>query len=68
MWVLLSLTCHIKELSLSLSLYLLVVVIKKSEGEDKAENDTKKIKIETKMSTRFVYRKWIQPQHKPTGP
>ena len=48
----LSLTCHIKELSLSI---FVGGCHKKSEGEDKVEND-----IKQKMSTRFEYRKWVK--------
>ena len=38
-----------------------MVVRKKSEGEDKVENDAKqKNKWEQKISTRLEYRKWVQ--------
>ena len=41
MWVPLSLTCHIKDLSLSLSVLVVVIKRKKDEKEDKVENDIK---------------------------
>ena len=51
MWVLLSMTCHVKEHTLSL--YLWVVVRKKSEGEDKVKNDAKQKKC---MGTKNKYK------------
>ena len=44
MWVLLSMTCHVKEHTLSLYLWVVVRRKKKSEGEDKVENDAKQKK------------------------
>ena len=44
-----------------LSLSLLVGCQKKSEGEDKVENDAKqKNRWKQKISTRFEYRKWVE--------
>ena len=65
MWVLLSMTCHVKEHTLSL--YLWVVVRrkkkKKSEEEDKVENDAKqknrwKQKWVQDLSIENEYKKW----------
>ena len=44
MWVLLSMTCHVKEHTLSLYLWVVVRRKKKIKGEDKVENDAKQKK------------------------
>ena len=60
MWVLISMTCHIKEHTLSL---FLGGCQKKSEGEDKVENDAKqknrwKQKRVQDLSIENEYKKW----------
>ena len=64
MWVLLSMTCHVKEHTLSLNLWVVVRRKKKQiEGEDKVENDAKqknrwKQKWVQDLSIENEYKKW----------
>ena len=60
----------------TLPLYWLGVIVKRSEGEDKVENDTKQKKKKEDWNKKWVQdlsresenRKWIQSQNKPNKP
>ena len=63
MWVLLSMTCYVKEHTLSLYLWVVVRRKKKIKGEDKVENDAKqknrwKQKRVQDLSIENEYKKW----------